>query len=823
MGKKILIVGGVAGGASTAARLRRLDENAEIVMFEMGEYISFANCGLPYYIGDTIKDRSKLLVQTVEEMHNKFKIDVRVFSEVTKINKDKKTVEVKNLKTGETYEESYDNLVLSPGASPIKPPIEGIKDCKNLFTLRNIPDTDLIKNYTIKNSIKTATIVGGGFIGLEMMENLANLGIKVTLVEMLDQVMAPIDFEMASILHEHIRSKNVDLILGDGVKKFADNGHKIVLNSGKEIATELIILSIGIKPETRFVKEAGIETNARGYIKVNDYMLTSDPSIYALGDAVCIKDYITKNETSIALAWPANRQGHLVADNICGMKVKYNGSLGSSVAKVFDLTVACTGKNEKALKALELPYKVLHIHPGSHAGYYPGAFPVALKLIFSPEGQIYGAQAVGVDGVDKRIDVIATAIKGNLSVYDLPDLELCYAPPYSSAKDPVNMAGYDATNILTGFVKTCQWHEIDGIVKDGGILIDVREDFELSTGFIKGMKNIPLEQLRDRANELPKDKTIYVYCQVGLRGYLACRILTQLGYDVVNLDGGFKTYNEVEKGRKDNFSTCKTNLPKDATVQKTLNEFNPDAKVAIKIDACGLQCPGPIRRVFEEMQKLQPGEILEVQATDPGFKADIGAWCENTGNTILFKETNKDTKVTTVKLAKGSLIPQDASNQVVNNKNGSTIVVFSGDLDKAIASFIIATGAASMGKEVTMFFTFWGLNILKKRKKPHVKKDFLSRMFGFMLPKSADKLPLSTMNMGGMGPKMIKHLMKKKNVDSIEMMMNQAKKMNIKLVACAMSMDLMGIDRKELIDEAEVAGVASYLAATNSSNHNLFI
>jgi len=547
MKKKILIVGGVAGGASTAARLRRLDENAEIIIFEKGEYISYANCGLPYYIGNTIAERNNLLVQTVEDMKAKFNIDVRVFSEVIKIEKEAKKIIIRNVKTGETYEETYDFLVLSPGASPIKPPIEGIENCDNLFTLRSVPDTDVIKSYIAQHKAKKATIIGGGFIGLEMMENLTKLGVKVTLVEMLDQVMAPIDFEMAAILHEHIIQKKVDLILKDGVKKFDNKGHSVVLSSGRKIETDIVILSIGIRPETKFIQDSNIETNKRGYIKVNDYMQTSDKFIYALGDAVCVKDYITGQETSVALAWPANRQGHLVADNICGLKIKYNGTLGSSVAKVFDLTVACTGKNEKTLKSLNIPYKVLHIHPGSHAGYYPGAFPIALKLIFSPEGKIYGAQGVGFDGVDKRIDVIATAIKGKLSIFDLPDLELCYAPPYSSAKDPVNMAGYDATNMLTNLVKTCQWNEIDELVKQGGFLIDVRNEFELSDGYIEGMINIPLGKIRKQLNLIPKDKQIYVYCQVGQRGYLACRILTQLGYDAINLDGGFRTYRIAKK------------------------------------------------------------------------------------------------------------------------------------------------------------------------------------------------------------------------------------------------------------------------------------
>ena len=815
MSKKVLIVGGVAGGASTAARLRRIDENCKIVMFEKGEYISFANCGLPYYIGGAITERSKLVVQTVEAIEDKFNMDIRNFSEVTKINRDKKTVEVKNNKTGKTYEEGYDVLVLSPGASPIKPSIPGINECDNLFTLRNIPDTDKIKAYVDDKKPRKAVVVGGGFIGLEMAENLVERGVSVTLVEMANQVMAPIDFEMAAAVHEHLREKGVNLILEDGVNSFLDNG--------------IIILSIGVAPESKIAKDAGIKVNKRNAIIVDDHMKTSDESIYALGDAVEIKDYVTGEPTMIPLAWPANRQGRIVADNIAGRDAKYKGTLGSSVAKVFDLTVAATGLNEKILKAKNIEYKAIHIHPGSHAGYYPGAFPIHLKLIFSSkDGKILGAQAVGIDGVEKRIDVLATAIKGELTVFDLPDVEACYAPPYSSAKDPVNMVGYYATNILDGLVDIVQWNEIDSLVKNEEFILDVREPFEISLGTIESSVNIPLGEIRKRINEIPKDKTIYVYCQVGQRGYVACRMLSQLGYKVINIDGGYKTY-ELTKSINGDKGATLIKEKGNTNDNEVVNNMNTDLKkVAVTLDACGLQCPGPIRRVFEEMQNLKDGDIIEVRATDPGFAKDITSWCKNTGNTMLKSEFDKSKKafVAYVQKRRGGAVIQSniaEAAMAIDNKNSSTMVVFSGDLDKAIASFIIATGAASMGKEVTMFFTFWGLNILKRKDKPKVKKNIVEKMFDIMLPSNSGKLPLSKMNMGGIGPKMIKYIMKKNNVDTLEKLIENAIKMNVKVVACAMSMDLMGIKKEELIDGVEVAGVASYLGAADESGLNLFI
>lgn len=548
MGKKIVIVGGVAGGASAAARLRRLDESSAIVLVERGEYISFANCGLPYYIGETITDRNKLMVQTVPGLSRRYELDIRNLSEVTSILRDKKMVAIKNLATGETYTESYDYLILSPGAKPVVPDIPGLSEARNVFTLRNIPDTDRIKQYVDEVQPKEAVIVGGGFIGLEMAENLADRGVQVTVVEMANQVMAPLDYEMAAIVQSHLTDKGVRLILQDGVEAFHDGGQQIELSSGKRISTEMTLLSIGVRPESMLATAVGLPVNDRGGIQVNEYMQTADPSIYAIGDAIEGKDYVLQTQAFIPLAGPANRQGRLVADHIYGKTNRYKGTLGSSIAKVFDLTVAATGVNEKRLKQMNLPYQAIHIHPSSHAGYYPGAYPISMKLLFHPEtGQIYGAQAIGADGVDKRIDVIATAIKGNLNVWDLTELELSYAPPYSSAKDPVNYAGYVAANILDGLVATVQWHEIDDLVGKGATLIDVREPKERLAGYIQGSINIPLNDLRSRLKELPENETLYVTCQVGLRGYLAARILTEHGFRVKNLDGGWKTYSSVYK------------------------------------------------------------------------------------------------------------------------------------------------------------------------------------------------------------------------------------------------------------------------------------
>lgn len=548
---KYLIIGGVAGGATVAARLRRMDEKAHIILFERGEYVSYANCGLPYYIGDTINNREKLFVQTVKGFTDRFRIDIRTRQEVTAIRPDKKEVEVHLLSTGETYTEAYDKLVLSPGAEPLRPGIEGIGS-KKIFTLRNVPDTDAIKHYINTEKPKRAIIVGGGFIGLEMAENLHDLGIQVDVVEMANQVMAPLDFSMAAIVHQQLTSQGVGLYLEDGVSRFEekDGGVTVHLRSGKQIATDMVLLSIGVRPETQLAKEAGLALGERGGIAVNDYLQTSDPDIYALGDAIEVKHLVTGKPALIPLAGPANKQGRIVADNIVfGNRKTYRGSIGTSIAKVFDLTVAATGTNAKLLKLNHIDYISSYTHGAAHAGYYPGAAPLSIKILFAPEnGKLLGAQIVGFDGVDKRIEMLEQVILRNGTIYDLTELEHAYAPPYSAAKDPVNMAGFVAENILTGKSRIVHWREIDQLPADT-IRIDVRTRDEYKLGSIPNFINIPVDELREHLDELPKDKPIIVTCAVGLRGYLAYRILVQNGFtNVRNLSGGYKTWSVATAG-----------------------------------------------------------------------------------------------------------------------------------------------------------------------------------------------------------------------------------------------------------------------------------
>ncbi|MDY0209892.1 MAG: FAD-dependent oxidoreductase [Acholeplasma sp.] len=546
MSNKILIIGGVAGGATTAARLRRLDEFAEIVLFERGEYISFANCGLPYHIGGVIEDRELLVVQTVEDMQMKFNIDVRVFSEVVKIDSMSKKVLVKELNTGNTYYETYDKVVLSTGSQPVKPPIAGITEANNLFTLRNMPDMDKIIEFIKSNKPKRATVIGGGFIGIEMMENLAHLKMDVTLIEMAPQVMGMFDYEMAQIIHQTISNHGVRLILNDGVKAFKSNGRQIELNSGTVVDSDLIIFAIGVKPDNTLAKEAGLELTNRGAIKVNEYMITSNPDIYAIGDVVEVNHLVSNKQMLAALAGPANRQGRIVANHLCGIKESYQGTLATSVAKVFDLTVGSTGLPEKTLIDLKYSYESIYIHPSSHASYYPGYAAISMKVLYDPKSEmIYGVQAIGKDGVDKRIDVMAMAIYVKMKITDLKNIDFAYAPPFSSAKDPINMIGYVAENKIKGLSEGVSWKEIQSLAATGAYLLDIREHSEVSSNYIQGSIHIPLTELRSRLTELPKNEIIYVYCQVGTRGYTAERILKQHGFKVKNLEGGFKSFSCV--------------------------------------------------------------------------------------------------------------------------------------------------------------------------------------------------------------------------------------------------------------------------------------
>lgn len=809
-----LIIGGVAGGATVAARLRRMDEKANIVLFERGKYVSYANCGLPYYIGDTINNREKLFVQTVKGFTDRFRIDIRTEQEVTAIRPDKKEVEVKNLSTGEIYTETYDKLVLSPGAEPLRPGIEGIGS-KKIFTLRNVPDTDTIKNYINIEKPKRAIVVGGGFIGLEMAENLHDLGIQVDVVEMANQVMAPLDFSMAAIVHQQLTDKGVGLHLEDGVSRFEekDGGVTVHLRSGKQIATDMVLLSIGVRPETKLAKEAGLAIGERGGIAVNDYMQTSDADIYALGDATEVKNLVTGQPSLIPLAGPANKQGRIVADNIIfSNKKKYAGSIGTSIAKVFDLTVAATGANAKLLQRNNIPYTSSYTHGASNAGYYPGAVPMSIKILFDPEnGKLLGAQIVGFNGVDKRIEMLEQVIQRGGTVYDLTELEHAYAPPYSSAKDPVNMAGFVAENILKGKSKIIQWRELAELPADT-IRIDVRTRDEHKLGSIPGFINIPVDELREHLDELPKDKLIVVSCAVGLRGYLAYRILVQNGFkNVRNLSGGYKTWSVATAPVKE-VAPCNPGSSEGANCECS-------AIPTLKVDACGLMCPGPVMQLKKNYETLKTGEQLQITATDQAFGKDVASWCKVTGAELVALENKNGVVAATIR--KQEKTAPHAS--VQNNADNKTLIVFSDDLDKALASFVIANGAASTGKKVTMFFTFWGLNVIKKQQKPAVSKDIFGKMFGWMLPAHSGKLKLSKMNMGGAGSWMMRLIMKQKRIDSLESLIQQAVDNGVEMIACTMSMDVMGVQKEELMDNVTLGGVASYLERAEEANVNLFI
>ena len=811
-----LIIGGVAGGATVAARLRRMDEKANIILFERGKYVSYANCGLPYYIGDTINNREKLFVQTAKGFTDRFRIDIRTEQEVTAIRPDKKEVEIKNLSTGETYTETYDKLVLSPGAEPLRPGIEGIGS-KKIFTLRNVPDTDTIKNYVNTENPKRAIVVGGGFIGLEMAENLHDLGIQVDVVEMANQVMAPLDFSMAAIVHRQLTDKGVGLHLEDGVSRFEekDGGVTVHLRSGKQIATDMVLLSIGVRPETKLAKDAGLAIGERGGIAVNDYMQTSDADIYALGDAVEVRHLVTGQPALIPLAGPANKQGRIVADNIVfGNKKKYPGSIGTSIAKVFDLTVAAAGANAKLLQQNNIPYISSYTHGASHAGYYPGAVPLSIKILFAPEnGKLLGAQIVGFNGVDKRIEMLAQVIQRGGTVHDLAELEHAYAPPYSSAKDPVNMAGFVAENILNKKSRIIQWRELAELPADT-IRIDVRTHDEYKLGTIPGFINIPVDELREHLDELPKEKPIVVTCAVGLRGYLAYRILVQNGFKHVrNLSGGYKTWSVATAPIKEIVSH-KPEIPESTSYGNSDSQIN-----LLKVDACGLMCPGPVMQLKKNYEALKIGEQLQITATDQAFGKDVTSWGKMTGAELVALENKNGVGAATIRKQE-----KTASCEISrNNADNKTLIVFSDDLDKALASFVIANGAASTGKKVTMFFTFWGLNVIKKQHKPTVTKDIFGKMFGWMLPTHSGKLKLSKMNMGGAGSWMMRLIMKRKRIDSLESLIQQAIDNGVEMIACTMSMDVMGVQKEELMDNVTLGGVASYLERAEEANVNLFI
>ena len=825
---KIIIIGGVAGGATTAARIRRVDETAEIILLEKGKHISYANCGLPYYIGGVIEEREKLFVQTPEAFSTRFRVDVRTENEVIFIDRKKKTVTVRQ-SSEDTYEESYDKLLISTGASPVRPPLPGI-DLPGIFTLRNVTDTDRIKEYINSHSPRKAVVVGAGFIGLEMAENLHAQGAKVSIVEMGNQVMAPIDFSMASLVHQHLMDKGVNLYLEQAVASFEREGKglKVTFKNGQSISAAIVILSIGVRPETSLARAAELTIGPVGGIAVNNYLQTSDEAIYAIGDAIEYRHPITGKPWLNYLAGPANRQGRIVADNILGAKIPYEGSIGTSIAKVFDMTVASTGLPGKRLRLEGIDYMSSTIHPASHAGYYPDAMPMSIKITFDKQtGRLYGGQIVGYDGVDKRIDELALVIKHQGTVYDLMKVEQAYAPPFSSAKDPVAIAGYVAEDMITGKTNPVYWRELRDIEMENKFLLDVRTQDEFALGSLPGAVNIPLDELRDRMSELPKDRMIYTFCAVGLRGYLAYRILTQHGFDKVrNLSGGLKTYRAATAPivihQENEDQTDESPSPQEKTLSSEPSAA-PAIPVAaaktIRVDACGLQCPGPILKMKKTMDGLASGERVEITATDPGFPRDAAAWCSSTGNQLISKEASGGKSV--VIIEKGE--PKACNIVTSCEGKGKTFIMFSDDLDKALATFVLANGAAATGQKVTIFFTFWGLNVIKKLHKPETEKDIFGKMFGMMLPSSSKKLKLSKMSMGGIGGKMMRYIMNKKGIDSLESLRQQALENGVEFIACQMSMDVMGVKQEELLDEVTIGGVATYMERADNANVNLFI
>jgi len=832
---KILIIGGVAGGATAAARLRRNDESAHIVLIERGPYISFANCGLPYHISGMIAERDNLLVTSKALFETRYRVDVRNLTEAIAIDRRAKTVRLRNLQTGEEIDESYDKLLLSPGGEAVHPKLAGI-DSPRVFSLRNIPDLDRIMGHLTTTKPRRAVVIGGGYIGIEMAENLHERGLFTTLVEGAPHILAPFDDEMAAIVHSHMKDKNIELYLADKIEHFEDKAdHTVVfLASGKRLQADIVVLAIGVRPETTLARAAGLELGITGGIKVNEHLQTSDADIYAVGDAVEVTQTISGQPALIALAGPANRQGRMAADNMLAapgaLLQRYKGTLGTAILKAFDLAAACTGLNEGQLQANGLPYHATITHSGSHASYYPGAKQLSLKLLYAPDGRIYGAQAVGADGADKRVDVIATAIHAGLTVQDLCELELAYAPPFGSAKDPVNIAGYVATNVLNGSHEVITWHELRALDTANAVqLVDVRtpEEFEIAT--LPNAKNVELDHLRERLHLLDKTRPVVVFCQIGVRGYLAYRILKQSGFaDVRNLTGGFKTYAwAIEKqANPDIFDYEDIKRRDQAEIEA--EQGGACAVVAATpgdrhtLDAVGLQCPGPIMKTYRAVEAMQVGELLEVTASDPAFGRDIRAWAKKTHNDVLSVDAAKGLVKVLIRKGQGGAPAVVASAVTVRDK--LTLVVFSDDLDKVMASMIIANGALAMGKPVSLFFTFWGLNVLRRTPAPHVNKPLMDRMFGAMLPQGIDKLDsISKLNNAGLGVKLLRKVMRDKHVDDPASLLATLVAGGAQLIACQMSMDVMGIHHEELIDGVELGGVAAFLGEAQESGTTLFI
>ncbi len=833
---KLVVVGGVAAGASVAARARRLDENAEIIVLERGHHVSFANCGLPYHIGEVITDRERLLLQTPESLRESLDIDVRVGNEVTSIDRTKKTVTITELDSGREYTESYDALALCLGAEPVRPPLPGI-DLPGIHVLRRISDMDAIKaqldaalnraNSGDRGPVN-CVVIGAGYIGLEMAENLAHRGAIVDVVEMADQILPPLDHELSVPVERHLRSRGIRLHLSTAAAAFTPRGDGLTveLTNSVFLDADLVILSAGVRPSVQLAKDAGLAIGERGGITVDTHMRTSDPAIWAAGDSVETPNTVLPGQWLAPLAGPANREARVAAENICGRTTDYRSTQGTSIVKVFDMVAGGTGATERQLIAADVPYRAVHVHPSGHAGYYPGTAMMHLKLLFAPDtGRILGAQAAGFDGVDKRLDVLATALRAQLTVWDLEELELAYAPPFGSAKDPVNMAGFVASNVLLGDLTL--WYAQDyPHATEGARILDVRTPEEFSIWHLPGAENVPLATIREASAGWDRSAPLRLYCSVGFRSYLAYRSLVQRGFtDVATLSGGSETFRAWHELAPDSAEPTPAVTAYAEAVDVVAAAAHRElimlgTGVSVDLDCAGLACPGPIMKLADTIKTMDAGDEVVVHVSDPGFALDGPAWAKRNGHHLVSITPEGPGYVATIR--KGGE-PVVGTTAVVPSTPKLSFVVFDGDLDKLIAAFIIANGALAMGEEVSMFFTFWGLNALRKAKPPKRERSAMDAMFGAMMPRGADKLTLSQMNMMGAGTAMIKGVMKKNGVHSLPELIASAQAGGARIIGCTMTMDLLGIAPSDLLDGVELGGVATFLGEAAESTTTLFI
>lgn len=828
---KVVVIGGVAAGMSAAARIRRLDELAEIVVLERGHHVSFANCGLPYHIGEVISDRQRLLVQTPQSLRDMLDIDVRTGVEAVSIDPVAHTVRARDLDTGLEYDEPYDRLVLTPGAEPVRPQLPGI-DLPAIHVLRRIGDMDAIKRVVDgtggpdrTGGARHAVVIGAGYIGLEMAENLHERGVKVEVVEMADQIMPPLDRELTTTVENYLRAHGVVLHLGTAAAAFAelpDGRVRVELRDGTSVDTDLVVMAAGVRPSVALAATAGLELGPRGGIAVDAHMRTSDPDIFAAGDAVEVEHTVLDGTWLIPLAGPANRQGRVAAENVCGRDTVYASTQGTSVVKVFDMVAGGTGASEKQLTAAGVAYRTVSTHPHGHAGYYPGTAMMHVKLLFSPDtGRILGAQVAGFDGVDKRLDVLATALRGGMTVFDLETLELAYAPPFGSAKDPVNMVGFVAANTLRGDLEL--WHAEDyPQATEGARIIDVRGPDEFALWHLPGAENVPLEQLRRAQAEWDHATPLRLYCAVGFRSYLAYRILVQRGFsDVRTLSGGmttFRAFHDVAPSEID------APVPVISYAAVAAPAAGGPTGVVVDLDCTGLACPGPIMKLKDAMSSLSPGDEVLAHVSDAGFRLDAPAWAAKNGHTVV--DLRPEGPGYAARIRKGTAAAHAATGAAITAaavKDKKSFVVFSGELDKVLAAFILANGASAMGDEVSMFFTFWGLNSLRRPHPPARKRSALHRAFAAMMPSGADRLRLSQLHLLGGGTRLMKKVMKDNHVPTLSELITTAQASGVRLVGCTMTMDLLGIAPDDLIDGVELGGVATYLGEANESNGTFFI